>query len=68
MTWLPNVGDRPEQMARQYHEGLTLAEVGKAHGISRQRVHQLLKKAGVPRRPTGLPPKRLVRPRVAKCQ
>lgn len=37
-------------MRRLYDGGATLAEVGQAFGVSKQRVHSLFRKHGIPRR------------------
>lgn len=43
---------RNELIARQYRDShQTMAEIGKAHGISKQRVHQLLITSGVIEKP-----------------
>lgn len=44
---------RDEQMARMYLDGASLPQIAAAFGISRQRVHQLLVRLGVGRRPFG---------------
>ena len=42
--------DRVAKMRRLYDGGATLAEVGRAFGVSKQRVHGLFDKHGIPRR------------------
>lgn len=44
---------RNEEMASRYLAGATLAEVGAAMGVTRQRVHQVLVELGVKRRSRG---------------
>lgn len=39
--------ERTEAMVEMYRDGLTLGDIGKAYGISRERVRQILVKAGV---------------------
>jgi hypothetical protein len=42
------VSERDREMVRLYEAGeLTLAEIGQRFGVSRQRVHQVLRRAGV---------------------
>lgn len=36
-----------QEIIKEYAQGMTLVEIGVIHGISRQRVHQLLKVMGV---------------------
>lgn len=43
--------ERTTSIVRDYLSGMTLKEVGEKHGIHLSRVQQLLKDAGVPRRP-----------------
>jgi Mor family transcriptional regulator len=59
----PRLGERDAQMAHQYQQGATMAEIGVAFGCSRQRVQQILVTLGVARRPAGRPigtPRRVV--------
>lgn len=44
---------RREAMVEEYKAGDTLESIGKRHGVSRQRVDQVLKKFGVERRARG---------------
>lgn len=46
------VSDRDSDIYYSYLEGQTLAEIGERHGITRERVRQLLEKQGVNRRST----------------
>ena len=44
---------RTEQMIELYHQGKTLASIGQIFTLSRQRVQQILSRAGVVRRNPG---------------
>ena len=43
--------ERARAMAEMYEAGATLKEVGERHGVSSQRVHQVMQRLGVSRRP-----------------
>jgi hypothetical protein len=45
--------ERTRRMYADYLEGMTLAEVGRAHGVSRERVRQLFAAERLPRRRQG---------------
>lgn len=40
-------------MARMFRAGQTMFEIGQAYGLTRQRVHQILKEMGLSRRDGG---------------
>jgi hypothetical protein len=46
--------DRNERIVGMYRQGLTLAKIGESFGLSRERVRQVLKKAGVTRADGGM--------------
>jgi DNA invertase Pin-like site-specific DNA recombinase len=48
-------GERHFQIAEAYRSGKTMATIGREHGITRERVRQLLAKAQEPSRPAGAP-------------
>lgn len=41
------MNEREKLMIESYRDGLTLAEIGDVHGLSRERVRQILKKHGI---------------------
>ena len=43
----PHLAERDAKFPEQYREGKTLAEIGRDHGISRERVRQVLFAMGV---------------------
>jgi hypothetical protein len=45
--------ERDREMVRLYAEGLSLRDVGRRLGLSRQAVAKALERQGVPRRPRG---------------
>lgn len=45
--------ERVREMYQDYIEGMTLAEVGRAHGLTRKRVRQLFALEQLPRRRPG---------------
>lgn len=47
MTTITRDATRTERMAEMYRQGVTLEKIGEQFGVSRQRVHILLQKAGV---------------------
>lgn len=51
-TWTPKT-ERNRQVAADYVNGESLATLSQKYGVSRERVRQLLERAGVKMRPQG---------------
>lgn len=52
---LPLLEDRNREMAVLYAEGAGLDVIASCYGVTRQRVHQILQRQGVPMRRQGRP-------------
>ena len=63
----PKNGKRNDEIIKNYNNGGTIAGLSLKFGISRQRVHQILKKAGVKMRGRGKPRKERLELKCKHC-